>query len=1120
MTTRTLTSALGSWRPALGAWRPALAAGRPLLGAALVALVFAAPAAAQVDPLLALKRVPPNVIVVVDTSFRMLDDGTGTYYDPMTYVRANDPTVANALGVPATSTYYRRKYVGLDFENVQDSNTKFVATDITPVPDTSAGYATFWAPTRLELTKAGLARVVDENARLVRWGLLKLRQNAEAWRVAPYCDKPVRTTGNAALSSVSDANPCNAGGNGKFALFNPSTSGASFSIESAPSDAVVEAVLTGSPTAAQVLAKSNAVITRLQPLTTAGGQPPGAGQVLIPAGRDTQGYQDRPISHALDDARAHVVTAMAADPTATRACRNSVVVLITGGADSGDSAYVNAHNPVTIASTFAAVQAGNGAGKVTRRVPIVVIGVNPNPADEAQLMAIASASGGRYFAADSVEDVAAALNFAVQLGFQQAVDLDAVKASEYTLVSPVVGTVNLEGAVSATGSALSNTTITSTIGATAGQTVPQRGNMLVTGGFSLPGFDGRLRAFRTYRPEADATKPTGWRFAQDGTRLWPDLDGRPALAGMARTPAATASRNVYTFIPNGTGNGSIVPFTVAEAATLAPHLGGADPATLIDFIRAQPIGAVVGSTPALMDAPSLDPPPDLDYGYDDAPGSYAFTYKDRRSMIFVGANDGMIHAIDARTGYEVWAFIPYNLLPKLRALADGQAVEQFDYFVDSSPKIAEVKLGGTWKTLLIIGQGYGGTFYQAFDVTAAGMGVGPTVDGLAAVSGMLTQFDTPGESIQYLWSFPDYAAFDPNITSVIPLTDGFPGGVVRFFGDLKATATAVEKRVGFTFSDPAVGPMTLDRSVNAVIMGSGYFPGVETNAALARGAGAPAAGRYLFVLDAATGLPLGGGGSCSGTGCLDVGVGNNNIKNAIQADVTATGDFGSPVVTKAYVGDLDGRYFRFDLTAGGGITSTVLTSTGQPIYSSSALLSVGTSQRYLFFSTGSDILANTTPGGSGAFKLYAVKDSSSPGVAGTVTFTKTLATVSGTSNLMTNGERPTSAPTVAGDIVFFTTTSDSAAASCDEALSRLYAFTYLGTAAYDANGNGKLDNNESPVVTTTPGRASAPFIVDQHLFLSTTAITGAGVTSLGDPSDFNNGVGQVGVRVLSWREIR
>ena len=98
-------------------------------------------------------------------------------------------------------------------------------------------------------------------------------------------------------------------------------------------------------------------------------------------------------------------------------------------------------------------------------------------------------------------------------------------------------------------------------------------------------------------------------------------------------------------------------------------------------------------------------------------------------MIFFGANDGMVHAVDARTGYEVWAFIPFNLLPKLRTLLDGQSVERFDYFVDSSPKLAEVKIGGAWKTIMVIGQSYGGTFYQAFDITEAGMNVAPDADG-------------------------------------------------------------------------------------------------------------------------------------------------------------------------------------------------------------------------------------------------------------------------------------------------------------------------------------------------------------------------------------------------------
>ena len=63
-------------------------------------------------------------------------------------------------------------------------------------------------------------------------------------------------------------------------------------------------------------------------------------------------------------------------------------------------------------------------------------------------------------------------------------------------------------------------------------------------------------------------------------------------------------------------------------------------------------------------------------------------------MIFFGANDGMIHAVDARTGYEVWAFIPYNLLPKLRTLRDGRPVSLRDVQVGARVRASgEVRSG-------------------------------------------------------------------------------------------------------------------------------------------------------------------------------------------------------------------------------------------------------------------------------------------------------------------------------------------------------------------------------------------------------------------------------------------
>jgi Tfp pilus tip-associated adhesin PilY1 len=627
---------------------------------------------------------------------------------------------------------------------------------------------------------------------------------------------------------------------------------------------------------------------------------------------------------------------------------------------------------------------------------------------------------------------------------------------------------------------------------------------------------------------ADSTKAVGYRFDADGTRLWPDLDGRPSLAGLARTPADPNQRNIYTAIPDGAGGVTVVPFTAANAATIAPHLvlpSGYTATWVIGLVRILPIGAVIGSTPALMDPPSLDPPPDAAYGRPDGSTTFAGSHKDRRSIIFVGANDGMIHAIDARTGYEVWAFIPYNLLPKLKTVIDGQPIEQFDYFVDSSPKIAEVKMhtgaAHEWRSLLIIGEGPGGTFYQTFDVTDAGMGVAPQLDDLSAVNSLLQQFDQPDESIRFLWSFPNYNSFDPAIAATISVSDATSGGKVKVYGDLKASATPAEKTVGFTWSDPAVGPLDAARDTNVVMVGSGYFPDIETSALLQRGAAAaPRAGRAFYLLNVDDGTLLGNpsGTTCSGTGCLDVGDSSTaSIKNALQADPSAAGDNGVPIVKKAYIGDLDGKYWRLDFNTTGTITKLQAVDTGQPIFGSSALLFLGSVDVYMFFATGSDLLPSTSAYGTGTFRLYGIKDRYP--AASTVVFNPTLAAVSNVGGF-SNGERPTTSPSVAGDIVFFTTSTNNGTDPCADFTSKLYAFTYLGGAAYDTDRSGRLDNTESPIVKTVLGRASSPFIVDQHLYFGTAGAAGFNVEVFGDDKDFNNGVGQVGIRILSWREIR
>ncbi|HXG71167.1 MAG TPA: hypothetical protein VNJ04_11240, partial [Gemmatimonadaceae bacterium] len=1089
--------------------------GRRLTTVLTLALIcwWTATTAAQLDPLLFVKRVPPTVIIVLDTGLRMLEDGDGFYYDPVTYTTANDTPVATALGVTTLSLTYRRRYKSLTYENVQDASTKFEATDILATPSLpSTSYAAFYRATRLEMAKSAIDTAVSENAGAqYRWGLIKLRQNDPKWRVSPDCDKPVRVTGNAALLGLSDVTPCAAGGGGKYGIYVPTVATPNYS-QGTLYGGGARVVTPGANT-------STAILTKVRlPINDASG--------LIPAGAGTRSHGDRPLRYALHDARAAAVAAMAGDTAAFRECRNTVVVLITAGKDDGDNNYKNADNGDTVettASTFVSVTSGG----VTKRVPIHVVAIKPDASHEAQLRNIATNSAGVYTKATTAQDIARAINYAVQAGFSRAAEFDTGKSSEFLPVSPIIGTVNLKGGKDINGLALPNTDINSKQAGS--PALAQRSNMMLTSGFSLPGFDAVLRAFRVYVPVEDATKPTGWKFKNDGTQLWPDLDGRPSLAGKARVPSDPNARNIYTFIPNGTGGGSVVAFTTANEATLRTHLNdGTSVTDLITFVRAQPLGAVIGSTPAIMDVPSLDPPPDDDYGFADSAGSFAFTYKNRRAMIFFGGNDGMIHAVDARTGYEVWAFIPYNLLPKLRTLKDGQSIEQFDFFVDSSPKLAEVKVDGAWRSLLLIGQGPGGTFYQGFDVTGAGMGVDPALDDLAAVSSLLAQFNTVDESIKFKWSFPNYSSFDPSYTDSFPVTDGTSGGKVKFYGDLKATATTAEKTVGFTWSDPAVGPLNSDRSINAVIVGSGYFPDIEASLP-GRGAGAPRAGNAMYLLDPGTGALIGNAaGNCtniaiagsSGFGCVSIGDVPNaggERKNAIQADPTAAGDSGSHLVQKAYLGDIDGKYWRFNFNAAGSLTVTQMVDTAQPIYASSALLFIGSADVYMFFATGSDILPSAAPGGTGTFKLFGLKDNS-PGAGATTKFTVNLATVTNQAGTgLATGERPSTSPSVAGDIVFYTTTTETATLPCSDFSAKLYGLTYAGGAAYDSDNSGKIEATESRVAATVAGRATSPFIVDQHLYFGSAGATGANLQAFGDPEDFNNGVGQVGVRILSWR---
>ena len=812
--------------------------------------------------------VGPNVIFAVDTSVRMEYDTLGNYYDlglwPRGTCESGGPSkskkskksastgcggstgkakkskksagggsstaVADSLGVAGSASYYRRIYNGLVDEI---SGFPIEASSISVVDDQDANFDAFFQFTRLGLARDGLAQVVDENQAIVRFGLIRSRYGNNAVLPATGNKSPVDLT-----TSPQNALPGDLGTQQWQVTLAQTTSS---------NDG---AAASGNEVLVAADSADSSALTRARLLLD-----PDEIDGLMPAGLGYDDSDDSPVGNLLLDTRAEVVRLMTDDLAVYRECRNTAVVLVVGGS-GGDN------DPTVIASTFAAVAAGGE----TRRVPIFVIAVAPPAADIATLQAIATLSGGSYFQVnDDAREIARAANYAVSAVHARADDLDSGVPSVFQTTSPIVGTVDLTNAHDINGVLLPNSAVTSSSGAR----ISEKSNVVLTAGFALPGFYGDLRAYRTYRPVADPTKPLGYRFVADGTPLW-----------KAQTPS-TAPRNLFTCVP-GTG---LVSFTSdsANVTLLRDYLRASsyqEAAALIDFVRAQPLGAIVDSTPAIMDAPSLGL---VDAAYTTFENQHA----GRRSLVFYGGNDGIFHAVDGRLGVEVWGFIPFNLLPKLATLLDGQPVGCFDYFVDSSPKVADVETAAGWRTIVVVGEGPGGTFYQAFDATEAGLTVPSDSDDEAVVVGAFADATV----MPFSWSFPSYASFDHTIaTAPTP------------WGDIAAAASQLEKTVGNAWSAPSIGQIEDASGPYVVMTGSGYLAqSVEEQAHR----GSVRAGTTFYLLDVDTGTVH---------DSFDVGdeSGKDHLKNALQADPTAVGPASSRFIDKAYIGDTEGNLWRFD----------------------------------------------------------------------------------------------------------------------------------------------------------------------------------------------------------------
>ncbi|MGH8446321.1 MAG: pilus assembly protein [Solimonas sp.] len=216
------------------------------------------------------------------------------------------------------------------------------------------------------------------------------------------------------------------------------------------------------------------------------------------------------------------------------------------------------------------------------------------------------------------------------------------------------------------------------------------------------------------------------------TALDTDLDGVLTNADVVPFVSASFGAGVY---------GILNEKSQADAGNLVSYVRGKPNSSLrsreLDYantgdVRTMRLGDIVNSTPTVVGVPSES----FDLLYNDQSyDKFRKQYQTRRNVVYVGANDGMIHAFNAGfynattktfqtgalkgsatehpLGTELWAYVPYNLLPHLPWLADPDY--NHVWYVDGAPRVFDARIfansdehPGGWGTLMVVGMRLGG----------------------------------------------------------------------------------------------------------------------------------------------------------------------------------------------------------------------------------------------------------------------------------------------------------------------------------------------------------------------------------------------------------------------------
>lgn len=225
------------------------------------------------------------------------------------------------------------------------------------------------------------------------------------------------------------------------------------------------------------------------------------------------------------------------------------------------------------------------------------------------------------------------------------------------------------------------------------------------------------------------------------------IAGNPNWTASGNLPAAS-SRNIKTYNPSLAAGSRYVDFSWAslskaqQDALLAVPLS-ADAlfsnAGLVNYLRGDssqelsnggvfrnrdtPLGDIVNSQPVYVGAPNADQFYTESFAGTSTFAQYASSKSKRAGVVYVAADDGMLHGIDAASGRENFAYLPGAVITSgLSALASpdyGGAVAH-SFFNDGELTVGDVYMGNpaSWRTVLVgtTGRGVARAVY-ALDVT-------------------------------------------------------------------------------------------------------------------------------------------------------------------------------------------------------------------------------------------------------------------------------------------------------------------------------------------------------------------------------------------------------------------